>query len=172
VAGYRATVVEGIRPARTDDVTAIRTVARSSWHAAYDDFLGPETVDRTVDEWYALDSLRAVIEDSEHVVSVAEDRDTAVLGFAHVGQSPEDDGLSELYRIYVRPERWGEGIGSRLLADVTERVTGYDRLGLSVFTENEVGIEFYEREGFERVGTEEIEFEGGCYEEIRYERPL
>ena len=161
-----------IRSAEPPDAEAIRTVARGSWHAVYDDILGPETVDRTVDDWYGLDSLRRVIGDPEHVVSVAEDGGSEVIGFAHVGPQPEAETLAELYRIYVLPVRWGEGVGSRLLADVTGRIGGYDRLGLSVLAENEVGIAFYEREGFDRVGVEEIEFEGDRYEEIRYERPL
>ncbi len=161
-----------IRPAEPRDVETIRSVARRSWHAAYDEFLGPETVDRTVDEWYTLESLRAVIDGSDHVVSVAEDATSGLVGFAHVGPDPEDEGLAELYRIYVRPERWGEGTGSRLLADVTERIEGFDRLGLSVFAENEVGVDFYERQGFERVEVRAIEFDGECYEEYRYERDL
>ncbi|WP_331236589.1 GNAT family N-acetyltransferase [Natronorarus salvus] len=125
-----------------------------------------------MDDWYGTDSLRRTIAGSDHVVSVAEDGGSEAVGFAHVGPQTEAETLAELYRIYVRPERWGEGVGSRLLVDVIGRIDGYDRLGLSAFAENEVGIAFYEREGFERVGVEEVEFEGERYEEIRYERPL
>ncbi|WP_247729657.1 GNAT family N-acetyltransferase [Halovivax limisalsi] len=53
-----------VRDARPDDAATIQHVARESWHAAYDDIVGAETVDRTIDRWYALDSLADDIADA------------------------------------------------------------------------------------------------------------
>lgn len=153
-----------IRPARPEDAEAIHEVARAGWHAAYDDLLGAERIDRTIDEWYALDRLRASIEHPEDVVRVAGD----VVGFAHASPNPEDEGVAELLRLYVRPERWGEGIGGRLLDSIETDLAGYDRLVLSVLAENEVGIGFYEKRGFERKGEREVEIGGESYREYRY----
>ena len=49
--------------AAVDDAAAIQAVARDSWHAAYDDVLGPERVDDTVSSWY--DPERLVTDDVE-----------------------------------------------------------------------------------------------------------
>ncbi|MFC6905664.1 GNAT family N-acetyltransferase [Halalkalicoccus tibetensis] len=153
-----------IRPARPEDAEAIRETALASWHAAYDDLLGGETVEALVEEWYALDGLRESIEHPEHVVRVADD----VVGFAHIGPNPNEEHVAELLRLYVRPKRWGEGIGSRLLAAVEGELADYDRLTLSVLAENEVGIGFYEKRGFEREGEREVEVGGESYREYRY----
>lgn len=159
-----------IRSATREDAEAICEVARASWHAAYDDLLGEETVDARIDEWYALDGLRESIERSEHIFYVAEN--TRVKGFVHIGPNPENEGVAELYRIYVRPDWWGEGIGGQLLESAESELEGYDRLTLSVFAANDVGIGFYEKKGFERVSEETIEIEDGEYREYRCEKSL
>ncbi|ELZ12241.1 GCN5-like N-acetyltransferase [Halovivax asiaticus JCM 14624] len=131
----------------------MQAVARESWHAAYDDVIGAETVDRTIDRWYALDSLADQITDAagrddatflvyERVDSSDGDDDThadsarsgtdgvepmkaasKIVGFAHAGPHPDRTGTAKLSRIYVRPAVWGDGVGSRLLEQV-ERELG------------------------------------------------
>lgn len=158
-----------VRRATSEDAKAIREIARVSWHAAYDWLLGEETVERTIDEWYDLDGLRGTVDRPEHVVLVAGDDP---VGFVHVGPAPGDERVAELLRIYVRPDQWGEGTGGRLLNSAEEEIEGYDRLSRSVLAENEVGVEFYEREGFERIAEKTAEFGREEYRAYRYEKPL
>lgn len=158
-----------VRPAKPEDATAVHGVARASWHAAYDGLLGEEAAERTIEEWYGVEGLRETIAQPEHVVLVA---GSDVVGFVHVGPNRNDERVAELYRIYVRPDRWGEGIGGGLLDSIETEIEEYDRLTLSVFAENEVGVGFYEARGFERVGEETTEFGGDEYGVYRYERPL
>lgn len=160
------------RQSEPDDAEAIRRVARSSWHAVYDDILGEDTVDRMVDEWYGVDSLRTAIEGSIFYIAEV---DREVVGFANAGANPEyGEGTFELYRIYVLPEYWHQRIGGHLLelvsADVKEE--GGERLRLSVLSENDVGREFYESRGFERLQEGEIELVGKAYPEIEYATDL
>jgi ribosomal protein S18 acetylase RimI-like enzyme len=144
-----------IRPTTEDDVEAVQRVARAAWHAAYDPVLGADRVDETVDAWYDPESL--VTDDVE-----AEDRpffvavlDGTVVGFAEAAPDDDEDPLAHLYRIYVDPDHWGIGIGGSLLERVESVLPerGFEFLRLSVLAENEVGIGFYEGNGFERVGT-------------------
>lgn len=51
-----------IRSATLEDVRAISRIARRSWHAAYDDILGPETVEKLTDRWYAIEALEESLE--------------------------------------------------------------------------------------------------------------
>jgi ribosomal protein S18 acetylase RimI-like enzyme len=156
-----------IRPADPDDAAAVRRVARAGWHAAYDDVIGADRVDDTVDEWYASDAVRRDVRDDDRPFLVAVDPGDGggsasgegdVVGFAAVtpdgpGETPED--AWELYRIYVHPDRWGEGVGSALLERCEEvvRERGGRALALSVFADNEVGVSFYRSRGFEHVET-------------------
>jgi ribosomal protein S18 acetylase RimI-like enzyme len=157
-----------IRDADPADTVAIATVARASWHAAYDDLLGADTVDATVDDWYAADSLQ------EEIAAVNEDDDTVFLvgeqageieGFATAG--PVADGERSparadafVSRLYVDPDCWGRGIGTALIRRVTNRLqeAGHERVWLEVFAENDAGRGFYESLGFERVGAVEEPF--------------
>lgn len=150
-----------IRDATPDDADAITAVARASWHAAYDDLLGAETVEETVDSWYDTESLREEIQGVESeggaCFLVAEDDD--VVGFANAGPArdwvSDPDGPDAFFsRLYVAPDHWGEGIGTELTARVARRLqgTGHERVWLEVFDANERGRSFYESLGFERIG--------------------
>ncbi|WP_254863937.1 GNAT family N-acetyltransferase [Halovivax gelatinilyticus] len=169
-----------VREANPEDAGAVRDVARESWHAAYDDLIGAESVDRTIDRWYAVDSLAESIAGaaerddatflvSERTVSTNGDR---VVGFANAGPHPELEATAKLSRIYARPSVWGEGVGRRLLdrleADLTEH---FDRLWLEVVAGNEVGISFYESTGFDRIGEQESVL-GDDVVEYLYEKAL
>lgn len=161
-----------VRPAEPSDSPAIRAVAHDSWHAAYDDLLGPERVQRTVDEWYAVPDLEAAIAESVFHVGVVE---KSIVGFANAGPNREyDDGTDELYRIYVQPDHWGAGVGGRLLDAVETdlRDAGADRLRVSVLAENTVGVDFYESHGFERVATGTVELDDGAFTDYEYLKSL
>lgn len=144
-----------IRPAGVDDAAEIQQVARRSWHRAYEKILDADRIDDIVDDWYAPKRL---IEDdisrSDRRFFVATTGEE-VVGFAEAVPSDSDDGVAELYRIYVQPDRWNRGIGQALLEHVQEtlRERGFETLSLTVFAENTVGVRFYESKGFERVDT-------------------
>ncbi|GKZ14022.1 GNAT family N-acetyltransferase [Haladaptatus sp. T7] len=162
-----------IRPARPADAAGIRRVARESWHAAYDDIIGAETVDDTIDRWYDPDRLRESARRPSHEFFVAE-RDRLV-GFVHVAPDAEEEeekSIFELVRIYVVSDEWGAGLGTRLLVRTERRLEdrNADRLRLTVLADNEVGVGFYESRGFERI--EEREDAALGVAEFVYEKEL
>ena len=168
-----------VREAKQADAREIYRIARESWHSAYDEILGTETVEDVVEEWYDLDSLEGSItnaaERDDAVFLVGEAPDgygTALVGFAHAGPFPEREGVAELVRIYVRPEAWGEGAGRTLLGQLESALEpSYDRLRLSVLADNDVGVSFYESTGFERVDSRESDL-GDSLEAYVYEKVL
>ena len=153
-----------VRPATTDDVAAVRRVARESWHAAYDEVIGTSAVDSMVDSWYHPKGLARSVEREDGAFLVAEgdeSTDSCVVGFAQ-GVLGDGDDPAELPRIYVRPDRWGEGVGSAMLGRVERWLAdrGAERLRLVVLADNEVGNSFYETHGYRVVGERESELAG------------
>ncbi|WP_255148935.1 GNAT family N-acetyltransferase [Halorarius halobius] len=155
-----------VREADADDIEPIRAVATAAWHAAYDDILGETTVAERTDEWYAPELLREYLGDGDVSVFVAGD---PVVGYAICRRG--DDSL-HLAAIYVDPDRWGEGVGSRLLDRVERegRASGTDRVDLVVLAENDVGRGFYEARGYEQVGERDDTVDDA--RELVYEKPL
>jgi ribosomal protein S18 acetylase RimI-like enzyme len=142
-----------VRPATADDAPRIAEIAREAWHTAYDDALGTETVDALVDEWYAPDRLEDYIAGTPHYF-VAE-RDGRVVGYVAGSTDVEErpPGQAVLGAIYVRPDYWDEGIGSRLLERFAASVgeDDADEVAAVVLADNGVGRAFYDRHGFETV---------------------
>lgn len=137
------------READPGDAPAIRRVARRSWHEAYDEIIGAQAVEEKIDEWYGVPTLEESIEraDSPMIVAVEED----VIGFAQGGPSDGGPASASLWRIYLLPEFWGDGLGGTLLELVFDelRADGHDDVWLSVMADNSVGRAFYQKHGFE-----------------------
>ena len=163
-----ATVCE----ATADDAEAIRRVARKSWHAAYDDISGADAVESVVSEWYEIEGLTESIEREDGRFLVAETGDGELVGFAQAVLGDEE--AAHLPRIYVRPDCWGEGVGSALLESVESwlRDCGVERLRLIVLADNEAGNAFYEKSGYRTIASRESEFEGETVAEYVREKEL
>lgn len=167
-----------IRAATPGEAEPIRELARAAWHEAYDDIMGPEEVDRRLDNWWRDEDLRSVITNPDHVFLVAVDPDAGddatgagadPVGVVHAGPSPS--GAFVVPRLYVHPNRWGEGTGTALLDHVVARAREEtDRLEVVLLAGNEVGVGFYESHGFEPVAESGLVDAGE--HEVVYERPL
>lgn len=70
-----------------------------------------------------------------------------------IGGGMVDDDKSEIYVLYLDPERRGEGIGTQLLNHLTEiqRNKGTKEQWVSTLKGNDKGIPFYEAKGFRFV---------------------
>jgi ribosomal protein S18 acetylase RimI-like enzyme len=157
-----------VRSADAGDVDAIRGIARRSWQRDYPGIASRETIDDRVEEWYGSDRMRAAVADPGTVVLVADAGD-AVVGFAHATVSMET-WTGSILRLYVDPDRRGEGLGGTLLDATVEKLGDRDceRIEAMVLADNELGNEFYRAAGFERVATGETVIGDGRHEEHRY----
>ena len=138
-----------IRDATVEDIDGIQRVARRGWTATYGDFLTEAVIETILADWYAPEQLEASITVEDAVYLVAETDDIA--GYASA--APTENGEAQLYAIYIDPDRWNDGIGTRFLETVLERLAehGVGRLRVEVLAENAVGISFYESREFERT---------------------
>ncbi|SIR31636.1 L-amino acid N-acyltransferase YncA [Haladaptatus litoreus] len=160
------------RDVTASDIPEIRRVSHEAVNTAYD-FLPEKEREATVRERFSDDRLETALADDD-VILIAAVADGELVGYAHVDAINRADAVGEgsLRGIYVRPNRWREGIGTILL-DATEkaiRERGFTQLSIGVLTENERGRRFFESNGFERV-EERVEdlFTGGtAYQQVYY----
>ncbi|WP_049969377.1 GNAT family N-acetyltransferase [Haladaptatus cibarius] len=139
-----------IRPPTPTHIDGVQRVAEQAWYSAHEPIVGAETVDEFLEKHYDAETFRSLIEnDAIFAVAVASESD--VVGFASA--TPDDCSTTyHLGRIYILPDRWGEGIGRRLLADIEQTVErrGGKRITLGVMAENERAVNFYESRGYRR----------------------
>ena len=131
-----------------EDVPGIRYIARRGWEAAYGDFLAAATIERAMDEWYASDTVRGQVE-REAVAHFVAVEDGEVVGYVGGGISEGERGA--VWTFYVDPDRWGEGIGTRLFERELDalRERGATYVTIRVLAANAVGRSFYESQDFE-----------------------
>jgi len=123
-----------VRPARAADGEAIAEIL----HRAR------ETMQFIPQDLHTMDDTRRFVREvlmADQEVIAAE-RDGCVIGFAAL------DG-NMLTQLYVAPPFFGQGTGTRLLAEAMSRVP--EGLDLWVFEPNEGAIRLYERHGFRTV---------------------
>lgn len=88
---------------------------------------------------------------------VAEQRAVAV-GFCSLAtpsrEAGADERTAEIAAFYVAPSRWGNGVGSALLAKAFEELSaeGWTSVTIWVLVENASAQKFYERHGFTADG--------------------
>jgi GNAT superfamily N-acetyltransferase len=136
-----------VRPSAPQDAEAIAAVQVRSFQVGLADVHPAEAL-ATLDPaprvplWRERDAL--VAEDGQGIVGVAE-----------VGPSDEER-VGEIYRFFVAPERWGEGVGQALMARALEqlRESGFPEALLWVHADNRRACGFYEAGGWRKDGTE------------------
>jgi len=169
-AAYPASVL--IRVATGADAHAIETIRVRSWRTAYRHVFPQEDLDGLpIDStrW----SARLELPPPGWTTFVAETR-AGIVGFAAVGPSRDEDGIGELYAIYVDPEAWSMGAGGALLERAEEQLRAeYDSASLWVLEDNPRARTFYERAGWAADGARKAEERFGVRAaEVRYRKPL
>lgn len=167
-----------IRLANPADAPAIGDLHVRSWQVAYRGIVPQAILDglsiaQRVEFWSRVLAIQSTDPERDGRTWVVEHAG-AVAGFASTRACRDDDvdpGTGEVHAIYLAPEVWSRGLGSRLLAvaagDLRER--GFAPLVLWVIEANLRGRGFYEREGWRPDGARQpIDFDGVPVDEIRY----
>lgn len=162
-----------VREATRADADAIGRVHADTWRAAYAGVF-PESafvVEERQRSWREAFAREWPATSKVFVAEV----EGAVVGFAGVGASREEEGVGELYTIYVDPERWGAGAGRALIeqAEASLAAAGFAEAMLWVLEGNERAERFYRAAGWRRDGGRKAEdFRGARVTEVRYRKPL
>lgn len=153
-----------IRQTTMEDILAFREVQGRAWIDTYpspENGVSKEWVEEQVAARFSAEGLErsekfiaAVLDDPSQIHRVAV-QEGEVVGFAH--GTTHEDGVKELLAIYVDPEAYGTGIGSRLMDEINQWAEG-SSTRLTVASYNQRAIRFYEKQGFEIVPGSEAKY--------------
>ena len=81
--------------------------------------------------------------------------DTEIAGFLAWGPLIPDPPVAKLHKLYLLPEKQGQGVGSRAMELVKQQIkeAGYAYLRLNVNRQNGKAIKSYQKNGFETIQT-------------------
>ena len=154
-----------IRPGMAKDVPALTDLAVTTYVAAFGPSFMPEDLAAHLAHNLAPANIKRFI--SEDVVLVVE-ADGRPVGFVQFGTAgpeytPESDGDQELRRLYVLSEYQNQGAGTLLMqaALAHPQMQAAPAIYLDVWEHNQGARRFYERHGFEVIGTRQFEVESG-----------
>jgi GNAT superfamily N-acetyltransferase len=154
-----------VRPALANEIPALARLWYDGWQDAHAGLMPPELIRLRTEESFA-ERLAAAL---PHIRVVGPEG--APIGFAIV----KDD---ELYQLFVAAEARGKGVAATLIEDAETRLaaSGVETAWLACAIGNERAARFYEKRGWQRVGTfsNEVETSEGPFtlDVWRYEKRL
>lgn len=136
-----------LRLAAPADFVTVADLAQRVWWAHYPAILPAAQITYMLERGYSQAALRDLVARPHGGIALAEDGEP--VGFAAWHGVPEPATL-KLDKLYVLPERHGEGIGRLLIGHVVEqaRASGCRQVILNVNRQNTSAIRTYERCGF------------------------
>lgn len=146
----------------TSDIPLIRQLSHTIWPLAYGSILSKEQMDYMLNRMYSESSLLDQMNRLLHHFILVFNEDTPV-GYASWSWIT-DGNLYRLHKIYLVPSQHGKGIGRQLLQHVIRNIapTRETILELNVNRRNKA-IDFYTREGFRIVRSEDNDIGNGYY---------
>jgi ribosomal protein S18 acetylase RimI-like enzyme len=165
-----------IQRAEYEHAAGIEKVCTIAYRATYKDTHSREYIERTIKDFYQLERIRdEIIVESDGwdgwFVALEAGEVVGAIGGGMIGKD-----ISEIFVLYLDPERRGEGIGTMLLHALTsvQKEKGATKQWVSVAKDNEKGIPFYEARGF--IFAEEKQSYGNGpdeeYGSLRYYREI
>ncbi|MFB4161391.1 GNAT family N-acetyltransferase [Geomicrobium sp. JSM 1781026] len=139
-----------IQRATIDDVPGIIRVCTKGYWATYRELVSDEYIERICNEFYNEERVTSEVTsiDERWVGYIVAIEDGQVIGAGGGGMLSAN--RSEVYVLYLDPDRRNEGIGSKILAEITAQQMnlGATEQWVSVQEGNQKGIPFYEAKGF------------------------
>ncbi|HTO73406.1 MAG TPA: GNAT family N-acetyltransferase [Gemmatimonadales bacterium] len=152
--------VPHLRVAEAGDAAPLTELSRRTFLATYAVHNTPADMELYLAQSLTEAQWRETLGRVGHRVLLLEDN-RSLVGYAEIRQGFTPDSVKtkvpvELSRLYVAPERQGEGLGTVLMDGCVEeaRSRGGTGLWLGVWQKNLRAIAFYRRSGFEIVGAQ------------------
>ncbi len=148
-----------IRDAVQQDFPIIREISHHTWPETYGQTLSAAQIQYMLGLFYSDAGLAAAVADGQKFILLLED--DVPKGFASMQHQFQDDA-TKINKLYVVPECQGKGFGKSLMVKIAEIATmeNSKRLVLNVNRFNKAK-EFYQRLGFNVIGSEDIDIGNG-----------
>ena len=152
-----------LRPVQKDEYGKVRELAETIWPVCYKDILSAEQIDYMMDMMYSEDVISKEI--SEGVRYSFVESDGCIAGYLAWGQWNSVPPTAKLHKLYLLPEKQGQGIGSAAIGLVKQeaKAAGYIRLRLNVNRRNANAIKCYTGNGFTMVQLENNDIGNGFF---------
>lgn len=161
-----------VRQAQTGDENALALVGAATFLESYAGVVDGGAIIRHCAERHTPAVYAAALETTGHALWLAEQAPGAApVGYLHL--TPPDlpveirvDDL-EIKRIYVLASLHRSGLGRRFLSEAVThaRSRQTSRLLLGVYKNNDRALAFYQRMGFEQIGTRQFDVGGRIYDD-------
>ena len=153
-----------LRKAALPDIRQLSELAMETYAAAFGQSMSPSDLAAHLAKNLQPVHFEHMLAESTILVAEIEGQ---MIGYVQFGQNPQpspDEGRWELRRLYVRSEFQSQGIGTRLMAAALAfpGMREAKQISLDVWEYNQGAIRFYERFGFQVVGTQEFSVESGA----------
>ncbi len=156
-----------VRKAGLDDIPQVRAVGSASWRATYAGIFPDAFIERALDQWWSEASFERSIP-NQTVCNLVAEQDGRIVGTLMGIVDPREEGQVHLFRLYVHPDHFGQGIGKQLWQAYLQHLApGVKRVELNVEPQNARALQFYARLGFQELGTNEFEAFGYTLKTLR-----
>lgn len=170
-----------IRRADPDDARAIAELHVRSFSSAYEHLpLTRRSAETGLED--RMDFWKSRL-DRTGVATLVAVEEGEVIGFVHLGPSPDpdaDESTGHIFSVHVEPSLTGSGVGGRLVEEAVRSLLrdGYGSVTLWAVGENQRAQRFYSRHGWRADGVSRVEKlavggeDGDEVEVVRYRRDL
>lgn len=146
-----------IRKADLEDISQIRAVGSASWRATYTGIFPNAFIENVLGEWWSEASFQRSIPNAA-VCNLVAEQDGQIVGTLMGTVNPRDEEQVHLFRLYIHPDHFGQGLGKQLWqAYLQQLAPDVKRVDLEVEPQNARAIQFYTRLGFQETGVTEAE---------------
>ncbi len=143
------------------DIPYIQAVADEVWPKTFAEILSPGQIRYMMEMMYSTDSLTAQLTQLGHHYLLVKDGNE-YLGYLSYEFNYKGKNWTKIHKIYVLTTTQGKGVGRILIDKVAEiaKENGNAELSLNVNRFNKA-IGFYQKMGFEIIGSEDIDIGNG-----------
>ncbi|MDA8126881.1 MAG: GNAT family N-acetyltransferase [Deltaproteobacteria bacterium] len=144
-------MVEFIQVAGTAEIDRVAALARQTWEHHYIPIIGRKQTEYMLVNFQSVPAIaRQIASGYDYYLLKTEGRSVGYFALVHNAEAQS----TLLSKIYVHPERQGEGLGRRIVAFAEEcsLARGGRELWLTVNRNNVSSIAFYEQVGFQNAG--------------------
>lgn len=152
-----------LRKAKEQDLAIITNLAEEIWPVTYGNYLSAEQIRYMLDKMYNKGELLLQMKKGHtFLIATEDDEDGKDIGFVSFSVYKPEAYSYKLHKLYVLPEKHGQGVGKILVNEVISSVKrlGGKTLQLNV-NRNNNAKNFYEKMGFKIKETIDLDIGNG-----------